>query len=137
MLLCRAVITGWDGDLAFLFNVLSVAKAFSIQEHPDRKVLHALRLGMYRNANHMAEMVVAVTECRALCYFIGIQMRKLKCEYHGIMKYIKQRRQLYHVSDSAKMEYFICFMGVLTEIVFEVHARLKIVEPEFSTKGSS
>ena len=66
MLLCRAVITGLDGDLAFLFNVLSVA-TFSVQEHPDREVLHAMRLGMYCNADHMAKMVVAVNELRALC----------------------------------------------------------------------
>ncbi|KAM3210534.1 hypothetical protein ACQJBY_044016 [Aegilops geniculata] len=66
MLLCRAVITGWDGDLAFLFNVLSVM-TFSVQEHPDREVLHAMRLGMYCNADHMAKMAVAVTEFRALC----------------------------------------------------------------------
>ncbi|KAM3311005.1 hypothetical protein ACQJBY_031580 [Aegilops geniculata] len=66
MLLCRAVITGWDGDLAFLFNVLSVM-TFSVQEHPYREVLHAMRLGMYCNADHMAKMAVAVTEFRALC----------------------------------------------------------------------
>ena len=28
----------------------------SVQEHPDREVLHTLRLGMYCNANHMAKI---------------------------------------------------------------------------------
>ena len=65
MLLCCSVITGWDGDLAFLFIVLSVA-TFFVQDHPDREVLQAMRLGMYCNADHMAKMVVAATEFRAL-----------------------------------------------------------------------
>ncbi|XP_062198344.1 mannose-6-phosphate isomerase 1-like [Phragmites australis] len=75
----RAVAARWGGDLPFLFKVLSVAKALSIQAHPDRelaKALHALRPATYRDANHKPEMAVAVTEFHALCGFSDIQELK-------------------------------------------------------------
>jgi hypothetical protein len=57
--------------------VLSVAKALSIQAHPDRELaaaLHALRPATYRDANHKPEMAVAVTEFHALCGFAATQV---------------------------------------------------------------
>ncbi|XP_048570446.1 mannose-6-phosphate isomerase 1-like [Triticum urartu] len=78
-LLGRAVTARWDGDLPFLFKVLSVAKPLSIQAHPDRELaraLHALRPTTYRDANHKPEMAVAVTEFRALCGFVSVQELK-------------------------------------------------------------
>jgi mannose-6-phosphate isomerase len=77
-LLGRAVAARWGGDLPFLFKVLSVAQPLSIQAHPDRdlaRALHALRPATYRDANHKPEMAVAVTEFRALCGFVTIQVR--------------------------------------------------------------
>ncbi|KAF8673204.1 hypothetical protein HU200_048754 [Digitaria exilis] len=68
----RAVAARWGGDLPFLFKVLSVAKALSIQAHPDRELaaaLHARRPSTYRDGNHKPEMAVAVTEFHALCGF--------------------------------------------------------------------
>jgi mannose-6-phosphate isomerase class I len=58
--------------------VLSVAKALSIQAHPDRDLaaaLHALRPATYRDSNHKPEMAVAVTEFHALCGFAATQVR--------------------------------------------------------------
>jgi mannose-6-phosphate isomerase len=58
--------------------VLSVAKALSIQAHPDKKLavfLHALRPSTYKDGNHKPEMAIAVTEFRALCGFAGIEVR--------------------------------------------------------------
>ncbi|TVU22106.1 hypothetical protein EJB05_31788 [Eragrostis curvula] len=74
-----AVAARWGGDLPFLFKVLSVAKALSIQAHPDKKlaeVLHALRPSTYKDGNHKPEMAIAVTEFRALCGFAGIEELK-------------------------------------------------------------
>ncbi|KAL6589872.1 hypothetical protein ACP70R_050186 [Stipagrostis hirtigluma subsp. patula] len=74
-----AVAARWGGDLPFLFKVLSVAKALSIQAHPDKKlaeVLHALRPATYKDGNHKPEMAIAVTESRALCGFAGIEELK-------------------------------------------------------------
>ena len=59
-------------------QVLSVAKALSIQAHPDRDLaaaLHALRPATYRDSNHKPEMAVAVTEFHALCGFAATQVR--------------------------------------------------------------
>ncbi|CAO2146771.1 unnamed protein product [Urochloa humidicola] len=75
----RSVAARWAGDLPFLFKVLSVAKALSIQAHPDRELasaLHALRPATYRDANHKPEMAVAVTEFHALCGFAATKELK-------------------------------------------------------------
>lgn len=74
-----AVAARWGGDLPFLFKVLSVAKALSIQAHPDKKlaeVLHELRPSTYKDDNHKPEMAIAITEFRALCGFVGIEELK-------------------------------------------------------------
>ncbi|KAG2595933.1 hypothetical protein PVAP13_5KG118500 [Panicum virgatum] len=74
-----AVAARWGGDLPFLFKVLSVAKALSIQAHPDKKlaeVLHALRPSTYKDDNHKPEMAIAITEFRALCGFATIEELK-------------------------------------------------------------
>jgi mannose-6-phosphate isomerase len=61
------------GDqLPFLFKVLSVNKALSIQAHPDKKLaeqLHAQRPDLYKDDNHKPEMLIALTDFEALCDF--------------------------------------------------------------------
>lgn len=61
--------------------MLSVAKALSIQAHPDKKlaeVLHALRPSTYKDGNHKPEMAIAVTEFRAICGFAGIEVLRVQ-----------------------------------------------------------
>ncbi|KAJ6861301.1 mannose-6-phosphate isomerase 1-like [Populus alba x Populus x berolinensis] len=73
------VLDKWGCDLPFLFKVLSVAKALSIQAHPDKelaKVLHKLHPNIYRDDNHKPEMALAVTEFEALCSFISLEELK-------------------------------------------------------------
>ncbi|XP_073000143.1 mannose-6-phosphate isomerase 1-like [Typha latifolia] len=68
------VAARWGGDLPFLFKVLSVAKALSIQAHPDKdlaEALHKMRPSIYKDANHKPEMAIAVTEFKALCGFVS------------------------------------------------------------------
>lgn len=63
----------WGGELPFLFKVLSVAKALSIQAHPDKALaekLHASQPQHYKDANHKPEMTLAVTPFEALCEFV-------------------------------------------------------------------
>ena len=60
------------GQLPFLFKVLSVAKALSIQAHPDKRLaenLHAARPDVYKDDNHKPEMAVALTQFEAMCGF--------------------------------------------------------------------
>ncbi|GAK67614.1 mannose-6-phosphate isomerase [Moesziomyces antarcticus] len=60
------------GALPFLFKVLSVGKALSIQAHPDKtlgKKLHAQRPDVYKDPNHKPEMAIALTAFRGFCGF--------------------------------------------------------------------
>ncbi|CAH2042476.1 unnamed protein product [Thlaspi arvense] len=70
------VVQKWGLDLPFLFKVLSVAKALSIQAHPDKelaRVLHKSRPDIYKDDNHKPEMALAVTEFEALCGFTSLE----------------------------------------------------------------
>ncbi|KAK3218246.1 hypothetical protein Dsin_012216 [Dipteronia sinensis] len=74
------VLSKWGCDLPFLFKVLSVAKALSIQAHPDKelaKTLHKLQPNVYKDDNHKPEMALAITEFEALCGFISLQELKI------------------------------------------------------------
>ncbi|KAL8250879.1 hypothetical protein R6Q59_034572 [Mikania micrantha] len=70
------VVEKWGVDLPFMFKVLSVAQALSIQAHPDKELagfLHTLKPDVYKDANHKPEMVLALTEFEALCGFISFK----------------------------------------------------------------
>lgn len=65
-------VCGESGQLPFLFKVLSVNKALSIQAHPDKSLaeqLHAERPEVYKDDNHKPEMAVALTYFEAMCGF--------------------------------------------------------------------
>ncbi|KAJ2926473.1 hypothetical protein H1R20_g10625, partial [Candolleomyces eurysporus] len=65
-----------NGNLPFLFKVLSIAKALSIQSHPDKQTaekLHAESPKIYKDPNHKPEMALALTDFEALCGFRPIQ----------------------------------------------------------------
>lgn len=58
--------------LPFLFKVLSIAKALSIQAHPNKKLaeeLHAKDPKNYPDDNHKPEMTIAITPFEGLCGF--------------------------------------------------------------------
>jgi mannose-6-phosphate isomerase len=60
-------------DLPFLFKVLSIRKALSIQAHPDKTLaarLHKESPSMYKDPNHKPEMAVALTDFEA---FVGFR----------------------------------------------------------------
>ncbi|XP_010532333.1 PREDICTED: mannose-6-phosphate isomerase 1-like isoform X2 [Tarenaya hassleriana] len=64
----------WGNDLPFLFKVLSVQNALSIQVHPDKewaRILHKSRPSVYKDDNYKPEMALAITEFEALCGFIS------------------------------------------------------------------
>ncbi|KAJ0028936.1 hypothetical protein NQD34_003933 [Periophthalmus magnuspinnatus] len=62
----------FNGKLPFLFKVLSVRTALSIQAHPDRELaeqLHAQFPEHYPDENHKPEMAIALTPFTGLCGF--------------------------------------------------------------------
>jgi mannose-6-phosphate isomerase len=59
-------------DLPFLFKVLSVETALSIQAHPNKehaKILHQQNPKEYPDDNHKPEMAIALTKFECLCAF--------------------------------------------------------------------
>ncbi|KAF9227292.1 mannose-6-phosphate isomerase [Gyrodon lividus] len=63
------------GNLPFLFKVLSINKALSVQTHPDKRTaeqLHATQPTIYTDDNHKPEMAIALTDFRGLCGFLPI-----------------------------------------------------------------
>eukprot|EP00158_Paraphelidium_tribonemae_P005055 Partr_v1_DN27135_c1_g1_i2_m15581 putative mannose-6-phosphate isomerase len=70
--LTPAVEARFRNDLPFLFKVLSVGKALSIQAHPDialAEALHQKFPTIYKDANHKPEMCIALTTFEGLCGF--------------------------------------------------------------------
>lgn len=61
------------GDLPFLFKVLSINQALSIQAHPNKSLareLHARDPKNYPDANHKPEMLIAISDLfEGLCGF--------------------------------------------------------------------
>ncbi|CAL5220012.1 g1957 [Coccomyxa viridis] len=66
----------FGSDIPFLFKVLSVETALSIQSHPDKALaerLHAKSPDVYKDSNHKPEMAIAITDFEALCGFVPHQ----------------------------------------------------------------
>ena len=60
----------YDNSVPFLFKVLAVGKALSIQAHPDKALaqqLHAQRPAVYKDANHKPGMCAYVCMCLCVC----------------------------------------------------------------------
>ncbi|KAL2093281.1 hypothetical protein ACEWY4_010593 [Coilia grayii] len=66
----------FHGQLPFLFKVLSVNTALSIQAHPNRELaaqLHAQFPEHYPDNNHKPEMAIALTQFEGLCGFRPVE----------------------------------------------------------------
>ncbi|KAF9438843.1 Mannose-6-phosphate isomerase [Entomortierella beljakovae] len=71
-LLSPYFVENFHTHLPFLFKVLSINKALSIQAHPDKILAQKLfkeRPDIYKDGNHKPEMAIALTEFEALCGF--------------------------------------------------------------------
>ncbi|KAK4227616.1 mannose-6-phosphate isomerase [Podospora fimiseda] len=71
-LLAPSVVAQYGNKLPFLFKVLSINKALSIQAHPNKKLaeqLHARDPKNYPDDNHKPEMAIAITPFEGFCGF--------------------------------------------------------------------
>ncbi|KAK8209618.1 mannose-6-phosphate isomerase-like protein [Phyllosticta capitalensis] len=71
-LMSQEISERYGGKLPFLFKVLSIRKALSIQAHPNKKLaeqLHAKDPKNYPDDNHKPEMTIAITPFDGLCGF--------------------------------------------------------------------
>lgn len=61
-----------------------MAKALSIQAHPDKelaKKLHKRHPNLYKDDNHKPEMALAITQFEALCGFITLEVYSYNTVY--------------------------------------------------------
>ncbi|KAJ2640093.1 Mannose-6-phosphate isomerase [Coemansia sp. RSA 1286] len=66
------VASKYQGQIPYLFKVLSIEKALSIQAHPDKQLaqkLHSERPSVYKDGNHKPEMSIALTDFIAMSGF--------------------------------------------------------------------
>ncbi|XP_036390983.1 mannose-6-phosphate isomerase [Megalops cyprinoides] len=82
----------FQGQLPFLFKVLSVNTALSIQAHPNRELaarLHSQFPEHYPDNNHKPEMAVALTQFEGLCGFRPVEeivgFLKSVPEFHALV----------------------------------------------------
>jgi mannose-6-phosphate isomerase len=90
-LLSKEVSDRYGHKLPFLFKVLSIGKALSIQAHPNKKLaeqLHKRDPKNYPDDNHKPEMAIAITPFDGLCGF-----RPLK-EISHFLSTVQPLRQL-------------------------------------------
>ena len=67
-----SVSVEYNGELPFMFKVLSINKALSIQAHPTKEhaqFLHKNFPEHYRDPNHKPELAVAISEFEGFCGF--------------------------------------------------------------------
>ncbi|XP_055518501.1 mannose-6-phosphate isomerase [Leucoraja erinacea] len=82
----------FQGELPFLFKVLSVNISLSIQAHPNKELaakLHAQFPDRYPDKNHKPEMAIALTPFEALCGFRPVEeiigFLKNVPEFHAVI----------------------------------------------------
>lgn len=82
----------FQGQLPFLFKVLSVNTALSIQAHPNRELagrLHSQFPEHYPDNNHKPEMAIALTRFEGLCGFKPVEeitgFLKSVPEFHALV----------------------------------------------------
>lgn len=100
-LMSSEITKKYNQKLPFLFKVLSIAKALSIQAHPNKKLaekLHAKDPKNYPDDNHKPEMTIAITPFEGLCGF-----RPLK-EIAHFLKTVSPLRTLVGESQAADLE---------------------------------
>ncbi|BHF79545.1 hypothetical protein SprV_0702266600 [Sparganum proliferum] len=71
--------------LPFLFKVLSVNKALSIQAHPNKKLaekLHADHPDVYKDDNHKPELAIALSDFEALLCFRPLEEILVFCRVY-------------------------------------------------------
>ncbi|KAI3462545.1 hypothetical protein Pfo_019208 [Paulownia fortunei] len=138
------VLQKWGPNLPFLFKVLSVAKALSIQAHPDKDlaaILHKQQPGVYKDDNHKPEMALALTEFEALCGFVGLEEFKSVLQNvpeiievvgtasaDQVLRISKEdgEKKLKEVLQSLFTKLMSASKAVISEVVFKLISRLNI-----------
>ncbi|XP_044748295.1 mannose-6-phosphate isomerase [Coccinella septempunctata] len=87
----KKVTDKFGNQLPFLFKILSIQKALSIQAHPSKKLaeeLHAKQPDIYKDPNYKPEMAIALTPFEALCGFRPV------CEIKSYLQAVPELKNL-------------------------------------------
>ncbi|TDH74126.1 uncharacterized protein CCR75_002947 [Bremia lactucae] len=129
----RTLRAGETDDLPFLFKVLSVRTALSIQAHPDNKLareLHAKFPQIYKDPNHKPEIAIALTPFEALCQFREINeiVAHLQAipELSALVPKDVSQRLVIEQNEAALREFFRCFIHAKPENIVAQLCRLRI-----------
>ena len=99
-----------SNDLAFLFKVLSIRTALSIQAHPDKALAAQLFQKfphIYKDANHKPEMAIALTPFEAMCGFRPVsEITAFIADYPELKRILEAKAidSLQKISDEDSME---------------------------------
>ncbi|KAF2452929.1 mannose-6-phosphate isomeras-like protein [Lineolata rhizophorae] len=133
MLLSHEVRDRYGAKLPFLFKVLSISKALSIQAHPNKKLaeqLHARDPKNYPDDNHKPEMTIAITPFSGLCGFRPLD------EIAHFLAAVAPLRKL--VGEGAATAFETLVSGKHTsENAIDVDANKKVLKNAFSSLMSS
>ncbi|EMC99403.1 hypothetical protein BAUCODRAFT_31721 [Baudoinia panamericana UAMH 10762] len=100
-LMGEAIAKKYEEKLPFLFKVLSINKALSIQAHPNKKLaeqLHQRDPKNYKDDNHKPEMTIAITPFDGLCGFRPLG------EIAHFLQHVPSLRQLVGEEQAKKFE---------------------------------
>ncbi|XP_015883964.3 mannose-6-phosphate isomerase 2 [Ziziphus jujuba] len=123
----------WGGDLPFLFKVLAIGKAVSIQVHPDKdfaRVLHKLQPSVYKDDNHKPEMALALTEFEALCGFISVkELKDILGSVPEIVEFvgITEAEQILHIIEQDEN-------GKVKEVLESIFNKLMLLDKDTITE---
>lgn len=101
-------------DLPFLFKVLSVETALSIQAHPNKilaKELFEKFPNIYKDPNHKPEMAIALTDFECLCGFRPIS------EIKSNLEEFPELRDISDLTDNITLEQFFYKFAHCDDIV--------------------
>ena len=100
-LMSTSISKRYQQKLPFLFKVLSINKALSIQAHPNKKLaeqLYARDSKNYPDDNHKPEMTIAITPFDGLCGFRPL------AEIAHFLQTVPSLRQLVGEDEASKFE---------------------------------
>ncbi|KIJ67845.1 hypothetical protein HYDPIDRAFT_25311 [Hydnomerulius pinastri MD-312] len=130
-------VSSSNGGLPFLFKVLSIRTALSIQIHPDKeaaKRLFAVQKDLYKDDNHKPEMAIALKDFEALCGFLPV---KVIAEY---LKSVEEFRSLFpkeivddfYRAAEADLERKVALPPLFSALMSEDESHKKLVQVNLS-----
>uniref|UniRef100_A0A914E7H7 mannose-6-phosphate isomerase n=1 Tax=Acrobeloides nanus TaxID=290746 RepID=A0A914E7H7_9BILA len=117
-----------QGSLQFLFKVLSVETALSIQSHPTKeqaKILHKNDPKNYPDDNHKPEMAIALTDFELLCGFRVPHEIISNFKAHQELLDLIDEHQLEKLASDHEDEHKGALKNIFAEIMNSSHDKIK------------